>query len=339
MQAYQTQQRSAEVLFKEFGSLKALVIGDLMLDRYLWGKVSRISPEAPVPVVDVFNDENRLGGAANVAMNLQSLGMEVSLFGLIGNDREGEQFRTVMDSLKLDQGGLMSLDERRTTTKIRVIGNNQQMLRVDKEQTEMLNASLEQRVRQHLDRVLASHQFNVIVFEDYDKGLLGPGIIRQGIAHARKHNIPVMVDPKFRNFFEYTHSTIFKPNLKELNQALGLQIEKQNLEGIRDGIKQLRKRMAHHATLVTLSENGMMLVDHKGDLYHLPAYYRQIVDVSGAGDTVVSVLAACVAADLDLLNATRMANLAGGLVCEHVGVVPIDPMRLEEEARKQGILG
>jgi D-glycero-beta-D-manno-heptose-7-phosphate kinase len=327
----------SRAVFDRLSDITILVIGDLMLDRYLWGSVTRISPEAPVPVVDVRKDENRLGGAANVAMNLKALGVKVLLCGCIGKDRYGEEFRQVLASQGFSDKGLLELSTRRTTTKVRVIGNNQQMLRVDMEDKDDLADDERALLQAHLSALL-SESPSAIVFEDYDKGLLDSPTIQHTIAKANELGIPVLVDPKFKNFFAYAGSAVFKPNVKELNEALGTHYERGDVAGIQQGITKLRTRMPHQQTLVTLSEHGVLLVDADEVPTHLPAFYRQIVDVSGAGDTVIATLAAFVAAGLPLTDAARLANLAGGLVCEQVGVVPIEKHLLEDEAYRQGFL-
>jgi rfaE bifunctional protein kinase chain/domain len=313
---------------------RILVIGDLMLDKYLWGRVERVSPEAPVPVVDVEREEYRLGGAANVAYNLLSLGAQPVLCGVIGQELvERDQFLQLMQQHGLDTTGILSLPDRRTTTKVRVIASNQQMLRVDKEDKgplseaarRMLHTTLSELLRQPLD---------ALIFEDYDKGLLDAATIAHATALARQRGIPVLVDPKFANFLHYADSTVFKPNLKELNEALATQLQRQDLAGICQAVLQLRQRMPHAHTLVTLSEYGVLLVDEAGTPHHTPAHLRQIRDVSGAGDTVISVMAAALSCGMAPPTAAALANLAGGLVCEQPGVAPIDPTLLAKEAAR-----
>ena len=327
---------AADAVFARFRAARILVIGDLMLDRYLWGRVSRISPEAPVPVVDVVRDEARLGGAANVALNLRALGATVTLCGSIGVDLPAEQFRGLMREAGLGESGLLAVEGRPTTTKTRVIGGSQQMLRVDRELTSPLAEADATRLHQLL-ATLQGERYDAIIFEDYDKGLLSPDSIQAVIARAGQ--TPVLVDPKFRHFFAYGGSTVFKPNVKELGEALGLQLDRADRPGLEAAVRQLRQRMPHTHTLLTLSEQGVLLCDAAGTFHHHPAHIRQIVDVSGAGDTVVGVMAAALAAQLAPERAAALANLAGGLVCESVGVVPIDSALLADEARRAGVLG
>ncbi|MDX2248706.1 MAG: bifunctional ADP-heptose synthase [Bacteroidia bacterium] len=306
---------------------RILVVGDLMLDRYLWGKVERISPEAPVPVVDVYREENRLGGAANVALNLHALGAIPVLCGVIGQDHDGDQLLSQAEKKGFKTQGISRLSDRRTTVKVRILGNNQQqVLRVDREDKTPLP---EEKTENLLAAVLKEiRTFDAVVIQDYDKGFLNPRLAQTLIVAAGKYNIPVLVDPKFRNFFSYPQSFLFKPNLKELSEGIGIRLEKNDLNGITDAVLRLREKMPHAYTLVTLSENGMLLIDPQGKANHIPARIRDITDVSGAGDTVISVVALAVVAGFSPLQAAQIANLAGGLVCEEVGVVPIRPERL-----------
>jgi rfaE bifunctional protein kinase chain/domain len=309
--------------------LKVLVIGDLMLDRYHFGRVTRISPEAPVPVVDVERTDNRPGGAANVALNISSLGAAVTLCGVIGADDNGRILQRCLASANFDTSLVLETAQRVTTTKTRIIGNNQQVLRVDHEVRETIDVVLQQ---QFIDLIAARIQtFDAIVFEDYDKGMLSDALIQAIVALAQSANIPTVVDPKFRNFWSYGGTTLFKPNLKELNEALGLRLGKGDLNGIAQAVADLRSRMPHAHTLVTLSENGVLAIDASGKRDHLAAHFRKITDVSGAGDTVIAVMALALASGLSLAEAAAIANLAGGLVCEEVGVVPIDRAKLIAE--------
>lgn len=318
-------------LFQRIAGLRVLVVGDLMLDRYMWGRVNRISPEAPVPIVDVQTEEYRLGGAANVGMNLHTLGATAVLCGMVGPDRDGELFRDVLQRTGLTAEGIIDVPGRRTTAKIRIIGHNQQMLRVDREDTAPLDAAQSALLQTRILDLLAGGSFDALIFEDYDKGLLSPALIQAVTTAAQAKGIPVTVDPKFKNFFAYSGSTVFKPNVKELNEALGSHTGRGDVAGLQANIQALRQRMPHSQTLVTLSEHGVLVCDNDGQFTHLPAHIRSIVDVSGAGDTVIATLTACIAAGLPVVPAAAIANLAGGLVCEHVGVVPIEAAALQNE--------
>jgi rfaE bifunctional protein kinase chain/domain len=312
-------------------SRTVLVVGDLMLDRYLFGEVTRISPEAPVPVVEVLREEARFGGAANVVLNLHSMGARPLMCGLIGHDAAGEQFRQLARDLGLDENGLMASDHRRTTVKTRVMGNHQHILRIDREDRYAMHPDERQQLLATVQRLLP--QADALIFEDYDKGLLDAELIQTITGWCQAQGVPVVVDPKFRNFTAYTGCALFKPNLKELNEALDLRLKRHELPALADAALLLREKMPHANTLITLSENGMLLVDQNGNYHHLPAHPRSIADVSGAGDTVVAVMALGIACGLPYPRAAFYANLAGGLVCEHVGVVPIAPAWLREAGK------
>ncbi|MEZ4826659.1 MAG: bifunctional ADP-heptose synthase [Bacteroidia bacterium] len=308
---------------------KILVVGDLMLDRYLWGRVERISPEAPVPVVEVYREENRPGGAANVALNLRSMGADPAICGVVGKDADGDLLVSMAEASGFDTTCVFLSDDRRTTAKIRILGNNQQqVLRVDREDKWPVSDDLTDSV---LSRVMEKIPgFDAIIIQDYDKGFVSAAMAEALIAAARAHHIPVLVDPKFRNFFSYSGCFLFKPNLKELAEGMGERLDKRDIPGILAAILRLREKMPHEYTLVTLSENGMLLVDARGEFTHIPARERVITDVSGAGDTVVSAVTLGLVAGFSPVQAAYIANLAGGLVCEEVGVVPIRPDRLLE---------
>ncbi|MEO0472029.1 MAG: bifunctional ADP-heptose synthase [Bacteroidota bacterium] len=309
-------------------SLRIMVIGDLMVDRYLWGHVSRISPEAPVPVVDITSEENRLGGAANVALNLRELGAQVVLAGLLGDDEMGEALRSMSEGKGFDCDLLRVDPDRRTTVKIRVLGNRQQMLRLDKEDRHILSEELKQRFIESILKKVP--EVDAIIFQDYDKGCLSEDLVQAVIQRANQQGIPSFVDPKKDRFFAFEHATFFKPNLRELNDGLGLQLEGSDLQAIQQAMLALKKKMPHQQCLITLSAHGMLLRNAQDQFTHFPAHPRSIADVSGAGDTVISVLALGIAAGLPATEAVRIANLAGGLVCEEAGVVPIRPDRLRK---------
>ncbi len=315
---------------------RVLIVGDLILDRYLWGKVNRISPEAPVPVVDIYKEESRLGGAANVALNVKALGMQPILCGVLGNGEAANLFLKIAEETGINTSLILKTENRRTTIKTRVIGNHQQMLRIDKEDKAYLEEDLEEQLLNNVKSLLNATRIDGIILEDYNKGVLKPTVIRKIILRASENNIPVFVDPKFENFFEYAGSTVFKPNIKELGQALGRSVSKENLEELRAAMTELRKKMPHQITLVTLSENGIALIDENESFIHIPAHYRSVVDVSGAGDTVISVAASGIIAGLPTKIAMHLGNLAGGLVCEELGVVPINKEKLIKEIREKG---
>ncbi len=318
-------------LFKKFDGLKALVIGDVMIDAYVWGKVERISPEAPVPVVRVTAKEERLGGAANVALNIAALGATPIVCAIAGSDIKGEAMARLLAEQGMSTAGLVFSERRPTTVKTRVISSHQHIVRVDEESLEPLSPDEEQQVLQRIEQLMDSERPDVVIFEDYNKGLLTAKLIEASIAAAAKRNIPTAVDPKKDNFFAYRGVTLFKPNLKELVEGLKRDIPKGDRKALESAVAALESMLGNKISLVTLSEHGVF-VKANGSAHHLPAHIRKIADVSGAGDTVISVAALCLAlaAPPDFMAA--LSNLAGGLVCEKVGVVPVEKNRLEEEA-------
>lgn len=319
--------------FGRFNNLNILIIGDVMMDSYLWGSVDRISPEAPVPVISVKKRENRLGGAANVALNVQSLGASPIICSVIGNDQEGDAFVNLMKEQGLHVEGLVRLDDRPTTVKTRVIGHNQQMLRIDAERDDELSSSDMQKLLNQIRTILATHSINAIIFEDYDKGAISRELISEVVAEAKSRNIITVVDPKKRNFLYYKGVTLFKPNLKELREGLKIDINTSNKGELEKAAAALKEQLECDLVMVTLSELGVLMLSENGQNI-IPAHIRKIADVSGAGDTVIATAALCLAAGLDEFKTAAVANLAGGLVCEHVGVVSIDKDRLLNESHK-----
>jgi rfaE bifunctional protein kinase chain/domain len=317
-------------IIKKFAGLKVLVVGDVMIDAYLFGKVERISPEAPVPVVAVHKKENRLGGAANVAMNLVSLGARPTLCSVIGEDKEGEELIELVSGNGIGISGIVTTRERVTTVKTRVISQNHQMLRIDNEVTHNLSVVDSFKLVEKIGTLLSEH--DVLVFEDYDKGLLDAANISQIIDKARKANVPVVVDPKKRNFMAYKGATLFKPNLKELREGFNCEVDAEDKPALERAVAELMNTLQIDNMLLTMSEYGVMISDGKNFDY-VPAHVRKIADVSGAGDTVISVAALCVALGVENLTLAALSNLAGGLVCEEVGVVPIDLKLLAEEVK------
>ncbi len=315
-------------VFEAFRNLKILVIGDVMIDAYSWGTVSRISPEAPVPIVRSTKKEHRLGGAGNVGKNLKALGITPYLVSVTGGGHHFDILSELFEQNGLDAEGLYSSTARPVTVKERVIGNNQQLLRVDAESDHPANEEEEKRILQKIDALIG--HTDAVLFEDYDKGTLNQRIIQHTIKVASEKNIPTIVDPKSRNFSYYRQATTFKPNLKELVQGMGL-VETPTSEMLPSMLNKLRNDFEFQEVVVTLSAEGIMAVSND-EHHHFRAHKRDIADVSGAGDTVVSVLAATKALRLSLGFATCLANLAGGIVCEQVGVVPVDREKLKAEA-------
>jgi rfaE bifunctional protein kinase chain/domain len=331
-----------ERLFEDFSKLKVLINGDVMIDSYIWGKAERLSPEAPVPVVTVKSRAGRLGGAANVALNVKALGAEPFICSVVGDDDKAVEFGKLLRTEGINCEGILRSTERITTTKFRVFGNNVQMLRVDEEITTPLSTADYERTLQIFNYLLRNYKIDVIIFQDYDKGMISPDLIREVTRRAQAEGIPVTVDPKKRNFMAYENVTMFKPNLKELKEGLGLAATPETPEELEDALGKLQDRLKADMALVTLSEHGMAVRHKHKDgvtrIDRIPALIRNISDVSGAGDTVISVASLCLALGIDPLTMARIANLAGGLVCEEVGVVPVDPQKLKNEINKLGYL-
>jgi D-glycero-beta-D-manno-heptose-7-phosphate kinase len=322
--------KSLEDLISAFGKLNVLIIGDVMIDAYLWGKVNRISPEAPVPIVAVSKKENRLGGAANVAINVQALGAQPLLCSVIGSDKDGTSFMELMQKQGLSTEGIIRSSSRTTTVKTRVIGNNHQMLRVDEETEEEISQQDRKELLGRVAAILKNKKTDVIIFEDYDKGVIGKFLIGEIVKLAQERSIPIAADPKKKNFNHYKNIALLKPNLKELREGMKIDIDKGNVNEISRAIQQLAAENNVETVLVTLSEKGAYVYNKKESQY-LPAHVRTIADVSGAGDTVISVAALCLAAGTSPVMTATLSNFAGGLVCEKVGVVPIEKMQLLKE--------
>ncbi len=317
-------------LFTTFGKMRALVIGDVMVDAYLWGQVDRISPEAPVPVVAVSRRSSHLGGAANVALNLQSLGANTVLCAVTGQDPRGNELLELMQSQHLDTSGILPCRERITTTKFRIFGNRTQMLRVDEETTDELSDHDAKAFMEMLHQKLSNESWDVIIFQDYDKGLISESLIANVTDLAREKGIPVAVDPKRRHFTSYRNVQLFKPNLKELCEGLNMGMPGLEKDQLYQAVNTLHQAQSVDTVLVTLSQEGVY-VSHRGDGVLIPAHIRNVADVSGAGDTVISVAALGLAAGCTPPEFAAMGNLAGGLVCEEVGVVPVNKEKLLKE--------
>lgn len=319
--------------FRKFETLNILIIGDVMMDSYLWGAVERISPEAPVPVVSVKKRENRLGGAANVALNIQSLGAIPIICSVIGNDAEGRTFLNLLQEHRLSAVGVITTEGRPTTVKTRVIGQNQQMLRIDEETDTLLHPDQTQQLLFKIRNILESTEIHAIIFEDYDKGVISEYLISQVVTEAKSRQIITVVDPKKRNFLSYSGVTLFKPNLKELREGLKVEIDMRKSGDLEAAAAEIKDYLKANYVMVTLSERGVFM-QSDDDKQIIPAHIRKIADVSGAGDTVIATAAVCMASGMDIFKTAAIANLAGGLVCEHVGVVSIDKEKLLLESLK-----
>ncbi|WP_282782305.1 bifunctional heptose 7-phosphate kinase/heptose 1-phosphate adenyltransferase [Phaeodactylibacter xiamenensis] len=315
--------------FTAFEQQNILIIGDVMIDRYLNGSVDRISPEAPVPVVRLTGQEDRLGGAANVALNLKALGATPYLCSVIGADENGAQLQRLLTTLQFSDRGLLQSEERRTTVKSRVIAGNQHLLRVDAEDTHPLSALEQENLLHLVVDLLEQKDIHAILFQDYNKGVLSHPVIRAVILEAIKRDIPTAVDPKFDNFWSYRHVTLFKPNLKEIRAQMPFEVQP-TLEDLNKAADHLRNKLGNPYSLVTLSERGIYL-NNRGEGQTIPTHPRSITDVCGAGDTVFAVAGLGLSLGMPLEEIARLSNLAGGQVCERVGVVPVNREQLEQE--------
>lgn len=322
-----------EQVFSKFAELNVLIIGDAMIDSYLWGKVDRISPEAPIPIVTVTKQENRLGGAGNVSLNIQALGARPILVSIIGDDEKGRIFADLMQENNLSDDGIFVDEKRMTTVKTRIISGGQQISRVDQEISTLIDQDFESRVFERVTQIIEKENINIVIFVDYDKGLITPGLIRNVIELAKSKNILTAADPKNRNFNHYQNVDLFKPNFKEYKEGLKLQVEKTDMEALKKVSENFKKENHIGLLFITLSELGVFLTNGVKQNYY-PAEVRDIADVSGAGDTVIAAASLCLAAGLPIPFMAQLSNLAGGLVCEKLGVVPIDLELLKKEARK-----
>lgn len=322
-------------LFDLFNEKKIMIIGDIMLDVYMKGKVERISPEAPVPIVSVTEKFSRLGGAANVAQNLKALNAEPILCSVIGNDEKSKDLLELMREQNMNISGIVKSSERITTRKVRIISNNAQMLRVDTEDTFDLTEKEYNSLIKNIHEIIINENIDAIILQDYNKGVLTEKLIKETIEIANKNNIPVGVDPKKKNFLSYQNVTFFKPNLKELKEGTGITSKDDSIEEILKSVDSLHEKLNCRFIMTTLSERGVLIKDYETDTYHhIPAHLRKIADVSGAGDTVLSVAMLCLVCNQNAYNIAALSNLAGGLVCEELGAIPINKERLLEESKK-----
>ncbi len=317
-------------LFDSFSSLKVGVIGDVMLDTYMWGKVERISPEAPVPIVTLHHKEYRVGGAGNVALNCQSLGVQVSVLSVTGDDEQGVFLRELFESNHIDTAFLLKSTDRITTNKTRIISRNQQMMRLDEEMTVDLNKKDEKALLEKVQAFISSVKPDIIIFEDYNKGILTEKLITAVMEQCKRAGVITAVDPKRKNFFSYRQADIFKPNLKEVKEGLNLlmdEIDQPLLENIHG---ELKKILHHSISFITLSEKGVFF-QQDGHAGIISSHIRNVADVSGAGDTVIAVAAIVYAATKNVRLMAELANIAGGIVCEEVGTVAINKEKLLHE--------
>lgn len=312
-------------LLPDFSDLHIMVVGDVMEDRYLSGHIARISPEAPVPIFELEKVENRLGGAANVALNLIALGARVTLVTICGDDQDGTLLTSMLDEISGLQPLVTVVPKRKTTVKTRIMAANQHILRIDNEEITDIGDHYRDLIDGKVRECCMHQNVDGIILQDYNKGLLTAPLIHKIIETANGSGIPTFVDPKEKNFFEYRHCTLFKPNNKEAMRATGQHIiDPDKADSL------IRQKLQHSVTVITLGKDGMYIHDGTaGNTY--PTSARDISDVCGAGDTVISVLCCCYLKGLDAAAMARVANTAGGQVCEHPGVVSVDRARLEAE--------
>lgn len=303
----------------EAAGKKILVFGDLMVDEYLWGKVTRISPEAPVPIINIDNEQIRFGGAANVAYNLIGLKAKPVLVGVVGKDRMGKVFQDMLSVNRLSADGIIATGDRPTTVKTRIIGGNQHVARVDKESVEPVSLKIQEQLFQfflsHIDEVSA------VIIQDYNKGAVAPQLVHRIIDLANRHHKFITVDPKFENFHFFKNVTVFKPNIKETEQALAIRIASK--DDLREAGRKLLKQSQSQAVLITRGAQGMALFEREDNTMFVGTRARKVADVSGAGDTVIATLTYALCGYANMREAVTLSNFAAGLVCEEVGVVPV----------------
>jgi len=309
---------------REASGKKIIVFGDLMVDEYLWGDVTRLSPEAPVPIINIASEQLRFGGAANVAYNLIGLRANPILVGVVGNDRMGNIFLNMLKEKQLPFNGIVMADDRPTTVKTRIIGNDQHIARVDKETTQPISPETQQK----LYEIIFSYidEIDAIVVQDYNKGVVVPDLMSRITDLARRSGKYITVDPKFENFLSFKNVTVFKPNTKETEEALAVRFHTE--KNIEEAGKKLLRILNSEAVLITLGSKGMALFEKNGEVTFVGTRARKVADVSGAGDTVIATLTYGLCGGADIKEAVTLSNYAAGLVCEEVGVVPVDRDRL-----------
>lgn len=317
-------------LFKDIEQLTIGIVGDVMLDTYMWGNVDRISPEAPVPIVALKEKEFRIGGAANVALNTVSLKASTHIFSVIGKDDDGKTLINLLQKNNIQTKGIIQSQNRITTNKIRVIARNQQMMRLDSEIINDIDKEESSLLLQQIEQFIIAQKPAIIILEDYNKGVLTDEVIKKTIALCKQYNVLTAVDPKRKNFFSYIGVDIFKPNLKEIKDALNIITDSTSLEHLKEIHKQLQEKLQHKISFITLSDKGVFY-NSADDCTIIQAHIRHIADVSGAGDTVIAVASLIYATTKNMLLAAEIANIAGGLVCEEVGTAAINKNILEKE--------
>jgi D-glycero-beta-D-manno-heptose-7-phosphate kinase len=316
-------ERISQIL-NAFTDKQLMVVGDIMIDEYLTGKVTRLSPEAPVPIIEIKDEITRFGGAANVALNVKELGCKTILVGVVGEDRHAEIFNTLMQEHHIFSQVIVS-KSRPTTVKTRIIGDNQHIARVDREQIKYLTDDELQAAKSKIQGSLETNKVDAVILEDYNKGVLSKDLIHFIVSACKEKSIPVFVDPKFENFMEYSDVTIFKPNVKEAQQALARNFN--NEKDVEQAGFQLLQELNCASVLLTRGPKGLSLFE-KDNVVHIATQAREVADVSGAGDTVISTLAAAYVAGASTREAAILANIAAGIVVEEIGIVPVTKEKL-----------
>ena len=315
-----------QTMLHSFKEKKILVLGDLMLDRYLTGQVSRLSPEAPVPVVDIENEYSRLGGAANVGNNIMALGGTPLLIGIIGDDPSGQELKNIMSQQGFVTDGVLTDPGRPTTVKTRVIANNQHVVRTDKEVKTAIGPEISTRIKEVYSLFLS--EVDAVIIQDYNKGLIIKDLIEYGVSTAKDSNKIVTVDPKFDHFFDFLNVTVFKPNRGEAEEALGKKIKTE--EQVIQAAHILFDRLNCLCLMITLGEQGMAIFNQNREVQFFPTQARKVHDVSGAGDTVISSVTLSLSSGASFEESAILANYAAGIVCSEVGIVPITPELLKK---------
>jgi len=323
---YKIDHKRSDALINDFRKKTVLVLGDLMLDEYLFGQVSRISPEAPVPVVEVREEKYLLGGAANVAWNIASLGAKVIPLGVVGKDRPRQTIIKEFRSKKISRKGLVEDPKRHTTIKTRIVAHHQQVVRVDREHRQDLSPALAARVMARLKKLIPG--VDAVLIEDYNKGLITESVLRATLELCRKHKKIVTVDPKFNHFLDFKGVTLFKPNVLETERALGIKIA--GPQDMLQAGKMLIEKLGAKAVLITAGERGMYLITSGSKTEHIPTMAKEVYDVSGAGDTVIAVLTLGLAAGASFLEAAVLANHAAGVEVSKFGVAAVSVKELKE---------
>lgn len=318
-------------LKKNFKGKRIAVIGDMMLDIYFWGDVKRISPEAPVPVLEVENEFYRFGGAANVALNIAKLNGFPQPIGVIGYDSFGTVFNSLLAEQNISNHGIILDELRPTTAKTRVIADSQHIVRIDKESKETIGQNIQNKIFDYLKSIIKN--IDGIMLQDYNKGVLSSSLISQIIELANKNKILITVDPKFNNFYQYKNVTVFKPNRKEAEDILGMEIKTD--DDISFAGSTLLKKLNAKNILLTLGEGGIAVFEKGKPQKRMPTKARKVADVSGAGDTVISTLTMALAAGANIFEASYLANYAGGIVCEEVGIIPIEIDKLFDTVQRE----